>query len=239
MTILHPHSSLSERLRFAMNAATPKINAAELARAAGVKPPSVSDWLSGRTKKIDADHLISICKCLKVRGEWLIKGIGPIRPYSPKGELEWEGISIASAIAEELVPIPYIQLGNGSYSPVSDELVWLPKAELHKCGVNIESARIVRATEHDMYPDFCDGEIVSIDISANKIFDGEIYAIEHNGKIKIRVLYVNDGGLKLVAKSTDKIMFPDEFLSLQDSHSETISVIGQVWWQAMSRAVRR
>lgn len=51
---------------------------AELARACGVKPPSVAAWFSGDTKKLKADSLIRAATFLGVRQEWLNSGQLPM-----------------------------------------------------------------------------------------------------------------------------------------------------------------
>lgn len=72
-------SSLAERLKEAMSGPK-KVTGAALAKACGIKPPSVSDWLSGKSKSMDGNNLIDASELLGVRAKWLIKGIGPKFP---------------------------------------------------------------------------------------------------------------------------------------------------------------
>lgn len=51
---------------------------AALAKAAGIKQPSVSELESGETKEISGPTLIAIAGALKVRPEWLVSGKGPM-----------------------------------------------------------------------------------------------------------------------------------------------------------------
>ena len=69
---------LSERLRFAMQRSG--LSQAELARACGVKAPSVHNWLSGRSKYLRGQNLLSAAKALNVAQNWLATGHGPISP---------------------------------------------------------------------------------------------------------------------------------------------------------------
>ncbi|RQL69570.1 hypothetical protein BJI62_09650 [Acinetobacter pittii] len=56
-------NTLAERLRYAMEVLPPKkIKGVELARAVGVKPPSVSDWLSGKSKTMEGENLLRASK---------------------------------------------------------------------------------------------------------------------------------------------------------------------------------
>lgn len=71
-------TTLAERLKIAMEG-PPKIQAADLARAAKVKPPSVSAWMSGDTKNIGGKYLVKVAERLGVRPEWLAYGTGQMR----------------------------------------------------------------------------------------------------------------------------------------------------------------
>lgn len=71
-------STLQERLRQIM-AGPPKISQAALARACGIKAPSVNDWLSGKTKAIEGQNLLLAADFLGVSPKWLATGRGPVR----------------------------------------------------------------------------------------------------------------------------------------------------------------
>lgn len=69
--------TLAERLRHAMEVLPPKkIKGVDLARAVGVKPPSVSDWLSGKSKTMEGENLLKAAKYLGVSPIWLATGKG-------------------------------------------------------------------------------------------------------------------------------------------------------------------
>lgn len=93
-------STLKDRMRKAMDG-PPKITGAALARACGIKPPSVSAWLSGHTKSIDGSHLLAAARLLRVRPEWLADGLGHMREREP-------GTPGANA-TQEPAPPPYHQ----------------------------------------------------------------------------------------------------------------------------------
>lgn len=67
-------SSLSERLKQSLSVRNER--AADLARACGVQPSSVSDWLSGETKMLNASAAIKAARFLRVDPLWLIEGLG-------------------------------------------------------------------------------------------------------------------------------------------------------------------
>lgn len=75
-------SSLAERIRFAMEFRNLH-NKAELARASKVKPPSVSDWLSGKTQTLKAGTGRLAAEYFRCRRDWLVEGLGDPGWYDP------------------------------------------------------------------------------------------------------------------------------------------------------------
>ena len=49
---------------------------ADLARACGVTPASVSDWVSGTSKNMSAENLLIAAEFLQCRPRWLLNGLG-------------------------------------------------------------------------------------------------------------------------------------------------------------------
>ncbi|TCB71602.1 helix-turn-helix domain-containing protein [Acinetobacter sp. ANC 4216] len=116
--------TLAERLRYAMEVLPPKkVKGVELARAVGVKPPSVSDWLSGKSKTMEGENLLRASKFLGVNPSWLATGAGKhnldltsnVIPVAPKMApvLSWvqAGVftnvqSVDMSQVEEWLPLP-------------------------------------------------------------------------------------------------------------------------------------
>lgn len=72
-------STLAARLQAALSSRHPPANQAQLAKACGVRSPSVSDWFSGETKALKANSAAKAAAFLQVRLEWLLYGVGPMR----------------------------------------------------------------------------------------------------------------------------------------------------------------
>lgn len=68
-------NTLSDRINTAI--AEKACTAAELAKAAGVKESSVSDWRSKETKSMKAEPALKAASFLGVSPFWLVLGIGP------------------------------------------------------------------------------------------------------------------------------------------------------------------
>ncbi len=67
-------SGIGERLREARK--LKRISQVQLATAAGLKQPSISEIESGETKEISGPNLIAVSAALKIRPEWLVTGKG-------------------------------------------------------------------------------------------------------------------------------------------------------------------
>lgn len=90
-------TALQERLKKAM-AGPPRVSQVALARACGIRAPSVNDWLSGKTKTIEGRNLLLAAKFLKVLPMWLATGKGPMREGDePNGETE----EVADLVVED------------------------------------------------------------------------------------------------------------------------------------------
>lgn len=66
--------NLAERLLAAMEHSG--LSQADLARACGIKPPSVNGWLSGKSKYLRGENLLKAASALGVNQQWLATGEG-------------------------------------------------------------------------------------------------------------------------------------------------------------------
>ena len=101
--------TLAERLKYAMEVLPPKkIKGVELARAVGVKPPSVSDWLSGKSKSMEGENLLRAAKHLNVNPVWLATGNGEItadQKYNSKNLANGLSTSKLESLDNNIVPV--------------------------------------------------------------------------------------------------------------------------------------
>ena len=90
-----------------------------------------------------------------------------------------------------------------------------------------------------MSPELTDGQVIAIDTSARRIYDGEIYAFSVGDVLKVKYLFRHGDGFKAISRNEDKLRFPDEFYTAQDIENDNIEVLGQFWWKSETRRVRR
>src|SRR6185369_1093646 len=69
--------TLSERASYLLELAGHSTK--ELARIAGVKPASVSQWVNGPTKSLAIEPATKLAKRFGLNAMWISKGIGPMR----------------------------------------------------------------------------------------------------------------------------------------------------------------
>ena len=75
-------STLKERM-LELRAEKPSVTNIQLAKEAGVKPPSVSGWFGGGSESLKWESVAAIAKLYGVSQRWVAKGEGPKYPKSP------------------------------------------------------------------------------------------------------------------------------------------------------------
>lgn len=101
------------------------------------------------------------------------------------------------------------------------------KATLRRQGVSYENAVCVVADGNSMEPVIPDGTTVGIDLGSRNIRDGKIYAINHGGLLRIKILYnMPNNQVKIRSYNTEE--HPDEIANLED-----ITVLGKVFWYSV------
>lgn len=130
-------NTLAERLRYAMEVLPPKkIKGVDLARAVGVKPPSVSDWLSGKSKTMEGENLLRASKFLKVNPTWLASGSGDIQEtIIPKfNQLDIEEFKKKYNISESDEAVLFSNIIEKPFLPSSKR--WVPVKAYSKMGMD-------------------------------------------------------------------------------------------------------
>ncbi len=78
------------------------------------------------------------------------------------------------------------------------------------------------------------GATIGVDKSATRILDGEIYALEHDGMLRVKYLYrLPAGGVRLRSFNTTE--HPDEEYSAEQIETQQIRILGWVFWWSTLR----
>lgn len=251
-------STLQERITQLL-AGPPKISQAALARACGIKAPSVNDWASGKTKSIDGENLLRAAAFLKVSPMWLATGKGSMHA-SPDTEqralLErieriesnaeligmLSGWDSTTPLHDDEVAIPLYKEVEMSAGGGATEVIEVPgrllrfaKSTLREAGVLEHNAACATVYGRSMERLIMDGATIGIDRGTTHIIDGEIYAFDHDGMLRVKYLYrLPGGGLRIRSENDEE--YPEESLSAEQAAH--IRILGWVFWWSTVRKRR-
>ncbi|CAB1404726.1 Transcriptional regulator [Pseudomonas fluorescens] len=116
-----------------------------------------------------------------------------------------------------------------------DLSIRLLRAHLDQLEVRPDDAICAHMIGNSMADRIEDGSIVAIDRSLTQVVDGEIYAIEHDGMLRIKYLHRMPGnGLRL--RSHNSAEYPDEVFRPAQIEEQRIHILGWVfWWSTVSK----
>jgi len=107
---------------------------------------------------------------------------------------------------------------------VSDEV-------LRRQSVGAEAAVAIAVRGNSMSPVLLDGSSVLVNMRDTQVNDGKMYAIDHDGQIRVKTLYrLPGGGLRV--RSFNMAEHPDESYTPSELEEMQIRVIGRVFWGA-------
>lgn len=206
--------SLSERIRTAMDAAG--FSQVALARACGVKPPSVNGWLSGKSKFLRGENLLQAARALGVSQDWLATGRGPMKADEAQASATTDNVGspfistdaivdgarpVRAGVASDTIEIPRVMLrlraGVAQYDTEPDmngdghELV--PRALVASLGLNLASLIALRVRGDSMEPMLFEDDVVIIDTSDTKPINREVYAVNFDGQPCVKQLIYRGG----------------------------------------------
>lgn len=209
-------TTLQERLKLAMTG-PPKVSQASLARACGIRAPSVNDWLSGKTKTIEGQNLLIAADFLKVQPMWLATGKGSMRkgvngglsPDSKEGNV----ISIDSRrkpLDSSFITIPQLDvagsMGVGRVPPDHIEVIrditvhldWLQTQGLSYS--KLENLAIIDGDGDSMEGTFRNGDALLVDRGITEIRTDAIYVFTLEGELFIKRLQrLTGGSLRMIS----------------------------------------
>lgn len=210
----------------------------ELARVCGITYQSVRGWFTGDTKTIEASHLGKIAKHWRCRLEWLVDGSGAMEPgpsYSLQGMADWDDSTPLDSDDIEIPLFKEVELaagdGHAHQIEINGRKLRFSKATLKAAGVDIANAACATVSGNSMERLISDGATIGIDRGRTMIRDGEIYAIDHDGMLRVKYLYRVPGGLRLRSENSEE--HPDEIYT--GEASARIRVLGWVFWWSTLR----
>ncbi|PIK77137.1 helix-turn-helix transcriptional regulator [Pseudomonas sp. 382] len=139
---------------------------------------------------------------------------------------------------DDEVEIPFlreVELSAGSGRTViersSTAKLRFGKRSLRAHNVQFDQAVCVVVSGNSMEPVLPDGSTVGVNVGQTQIVDGKMYAIKHDGQLRVKVLYrVPGGGVRF--RSFNQSEHPDETYTAEEMAEKSIEIIGRVFWGA-------
>jgi phage repressor protein C with HTH and peptisase S24 domain len=156
--------------------------------------------------------------------------LGPIEVWDDETPLDDDEI--------EVPLLKEVQLSAGSGRAVTHHQVRsklrFGKLTLRRQGVEPDNAVCVTVSGNSMEPVLPNGSTVGVDQGKKEFKDGDIYALSHNDELRIKMLYrLPLGGIRMRSFNRDE--YPDEEYTPERIHSESIVIIGRVFWYSVLR----
>ncbi|MFJ2981225.1 MULTISPECIES: XRE family transcriptional regulator [unclassified Pseudomonas] len=141
-------------------------------------------------------------------------------------------------LEDDEVEVPFlreVELSAGSGRTViersSTAKLRFGKRSLRAHNVQFDQAVCVVVSGNSMEPVLPDGSTVGVNIGQTQIVDGKMYAIKHDGQLRVKVLYrVPGGGVRF--RSFNQSEHPDETYTAEEMAEKSIEIIGRVFWGA-------
>jgi len=233
-------SARLKRLREAAN-----LSQTDVAARLGIKPQSVQQWESGRTQP-RGKRLAQLSLLYGESQGYILDGEdGVIAESSATARDSVTAYSLGhidawdsnTPLGEDEVELPLfreVELSGGHGSTMVQEnhgaKLRFAKSTLRKKGIEESVAACCFVTGDSMLPILPHGSTVGVDKSSLNIVDGNIYAIDHGGLLRVKYLYrIPGGGVRI--RSANRDHYPDE--DLTPDQLEHFRVIGRVFWYSV------
>ena len=116
---------------------------------------------------------------------------------------------------------------------VPGRMLRFAKSTLRDAGVQECNAVCASIKGRSMERLILDGATIGIDISDKNIIDGEIYAFDQDGMLRVKYMYrTPGGGVRIRSENSEE--FPDEYLTAEEFSSVRM-LGGVVWWSTVRK----
>lgn len=213
------------------------LKSVSLVKQTGASKGSVSNWVNGISEP-SAEHLLSLSRTLQCSPDWLLTGkensgnaeknakwLGSIEPWDSATTLEDDEVELPFFTEVEL------SAGNGATQVQENHgpKLRFSKSTLKRHGVDPAHAACVNISGNSMEPVLPDGSTIGVDTSKTNIIDGKMYAIDHEGMLRVKSLYRLPGGIRLKSFNSDE--YQDELYT--GDKAKSIRIIGKVFWYSV------
>jgi phage repressor protein C with HTH and peptisase S24 domain len=216
------------------------LSATDFAANRKVTPQHVNNWFK---RGIPMARMEEVAELLSVNVRWLRSGEGPKHPGKGHGINAPDGIPRPRAdragVREELDMPFYSELktrnaNQSAISEIPEHKVRLARRVIDAMDVELHNAICIAMVGNSMADKIQDGSLIGVDRGRINVIDGEIYALEHDGMLRVKYLYrLPGGGLRL--RSHNASEYPDEIFSAEQIQEQHIHILGWIfWWSTLN-----
>lgn len=221
-------------------------NKGEIAASCGVANSAVTQWINGSSKSLKPENLYALASATGFSPMWLGIGQGPQKQIKIEPNAELIGAMAAwdssTPLYDDEVALPFykeVQIAAGCGASkvieVPGRLLRFARSTLRDAGVQPEHAVCASIKGRSMERLILDGATICIDTSDKVIVDGEIYAFDQDGMLRVKYMYrTPGGGVRIRSENAEE--FPDEFLTPEQFAK--IRMLGWVFWWSTVRKKR-
>lgn len=206
----------------------------EFAKFCNAKPQHVNNWYK---RGVPLWRMDEFARLLSVNSKWLYNGEGPKYP-TKFATTETIGVYNDNLQFTD-VEIPcYKEASTQADSNtivITGHCVRLPKHYLESLEVDPDKAVCAPMIGKNMAEKIQDGSTIAIDRGLTQVVDGEIYVLQHQGRLRANYLYqLPAGALRL--RSHNNPEYPDEIFSAEQIKAQNIQILGWVfWWSTLNK----
>lgn len=229
------------------------VSPTECAEILGISTQALNNWFA---RGVPGRRIVSTAIALGLRPEWLESGATPsmlsfatgervitTAESAPEPNAEMIGpIDVwddATPLDSDEVYVPFlkeVELSAGGGRTVVEQShkqkLRFGKLTLRKQGVQPENAVCVTVSGNSMDPVLPDKSTVGVDQGSTAVVDGKMYAIDHDGQLRVKTLYrLPGGGIRMRSFNRDE--HPDEEYTAQDMADQNIHIKGKVFWSSV------
>ncbi|POA19503.1 transcriptional regulator [Pseudomonas sp. FW300-N1A1] len=211
-----------------------------------VEPQHVNNWY---LRGVPYPRLEEIARLLSVNSQWLLNGEGPKHPTCEPAiqtsaacdaqdtreiyQVHVAPLDIELPLYKEVPKTPGAR--DTEVAEIPGTFVRLPRHYLESLEVEPHQAICVPMIGDSMSEKIEDGSTLAIDRSLTQIVDGQIYALKHDGMLRIKYLHRLPGGA-LRLRSHNSGGYPDEIFSAEQIEIQNIEILGWVfWWSTLNK----
>lgn len=223
------------------------LTAKQVAETLEVSPQTLNNWFN---RGLPARAIYQAALKLFVGQHWLTTGepdpsgrsdppVPPAADSNASLDGPFDVWDDDTPLENDEVYVPFlkeVELSAGSGRTVVDQShkqrLRFGKMTLRRQNVQPSEAVCVTVSGNSMEPVLPNGSTVGVDQGSTSVIDGKMYALNHGGQLRVKILYrMPMGGLRLRSYNRDE--HPDEEYTAQQMMENELVVLGRVFWYSV------